>query len=230
MKRAFRFTTITLLLAVSNVSAATYYVSLGSTNPTPPYTNWVTAATNIQDAVDASVDGDQILVTNGVYQAGGRVVYGELTNRLAITKAVSVQSVNGRTVTAIQGNPVIGDTAIRCVYLTNYAALIGFTLTNGGTRSAGDTFLEQSGGAVWCESTNAIIQDCSIVSNLAQLYGGGAYQGQMEHRLHYVGLELADRLAITNIRHWAGPCLTDAVALGLLAEPRNIGAVVIPYE
>jgi hypothetical protein len=23
----------------------------------------------------------------------------------------------------------------------------------------------------------------------------------MEHRLHYVGLELADRLAITNIRH-----------------------------
>lgn len=181
MKNPLSLTICALLLAAFSLSAATFYVSLESTNPTPPYTNWATAATSIQDAVDASMDGDQILVTNGVYQTGGRVVYGELTNRLAITKAVSVQSVNGRTVTAIQGNPVIGETAIRCVYLTNYAALIGFTLTNGGTRSPGDTFLEQSGGAFWCESTNAIIQDCTIVSNLAQLYGGGAYQGTLSN-------------------------------------------------
>ncbi len=31
---------ITLLLAVSSLSAATHYVSLESTNATPPYTNW----------------------------------------------------------------------------------------------------------------------------------------------------------------------------------------------
>jgi len=38
---ADQLTTITLLLAASSLSAATLYVSLESTNPTPPYTNWV---------------------------------------------------------------------------------------------------------------------------------------------------------------------------------------------
>ena len=55
MSHSFHPTVITLLLAAANLSAATHYVSLESANPTPPYTNWVTAATNIQDAVDAAV-------------------------------------------------------------------------------------------------------------------------------------------------------------------------------
>ena len=41
MKQQISLTTITLLLAASSLSAATLYVSLESTNPTPPYTNWV---------------------------------------------------------------------------------------------------------------------------------------------------------------------------------------------
>jgi hypothetical protein len=59
-------TALFLLLAV-HVSATVHYVDLDSSNPTPPYTNWSTAATNINDPVDAATDGDTILVTNGVY-------------------------------------------------------------------------------------------------------------------------------------------------------------------
>jgi hypothetical protein len=41
-------------------------------DPTPPYTNWAIAATTIQAAVDAAAYGDLVLVTNGVYDSGGR--------------------------------------------------------------------------------------------------------------------------------------------------------------
>ena len=43
-----------LLFLTKGVIAATHYVDLQSANPTPPYTNWATAATVIQDAIDAA--------------------------------------------------------------------------------------------------------------------------------------------------------------------------------
>jgi hypothetical protein len=47
-----------LLFAAVTAPAAVLYVDLNSASPTPPYTNWATAATNIQDAVDAAVASD----------------------------------------------------------------------------------------------------------------------------------------------------------------------------
>jgi hypothetical protein len=75
--------------------AAVSYVDLNSTNPASPYTNWMTAATNIQEAIEAATDGDMVRVTNGMYRFGRRVVYGALTNRIAVTKAVAIESLNG---------------------------------------------------------------------------------------------------------------------------------------
>lgn len=185
-----RLATAFLVFLTFRVSAAVHYVDLSCTNPAPPYAGWSTAATNIQDAVDASTNGDLILVTNGVYQTGGSVTsfYDAVTtNRVIIDKPLVVQSVNGPAVTVILGNPVVGDSAVRCVDLADSAVLSGFTLQNGGTE--GFTFWswalnywgEQSGGGVYAEGNGAVVTNCIITGCLAYAYGGGAANGILKN-------------------------------------------------
>lgn len=166
--------------------AVTRFVNASNATPASPYTSWATAATSIQSAVDIAAAGDLILVTNGLYQTGGKVVSGLMSNRVAITKSLTVQSVNGPGVTLIQGFQVPGTTngngAVRCVYLTNNATLSGFTLTNGATRNyLGDTTQEQSGGGVWCQSTSSVLSNCVLTGNSAYSSGGGAYAGTLKN-------------------------------------------------
>ena len=179
-------TIIVFALLASDVIAQpqVHYVNLNCTNPLSPYTDWSTAATNIQDAIDSAIPGDQILVTNGVYQTGSRVIYGAMTNRVAITKAVLVQSVNGPAVTTIQGGgSAYSDSAIRCVYLTNGASLSGFTISGGSTRAVSwpTATPENCGGGLWCEPVSATVSNCVLVGNSAYFDGGGAYGGAFDH-------------------------------------------------
>ena len=174
------------LLFSLHAGAMTYFVDVSNSAPVPPYTNWLTAATNIQDAIDTATNSDLILVTNGLYNTGGQAVKGRtLTNRVAVTKPLTVQSVNGPAVTVIQGYQVpgtkTGNEAVRCVYLTNYAALIGFTLTNGASRQTGHLVYEQSGAGIFCETNNAVVSNCVIVDNMAIAYGGGVYFGTLNN-------------------------------------------------
>src|SRR6478672_490476 len=156
--------------------AAVHYVDANSSAPASPYLSWATSANNIQDAVDASANGDSILVTNGVYNTGGVVVFGSMSNRVAVTRPLQLQSVNGPAVTIIQGyqtpTNVLGDVSVRCAYLTNGATLTGFTLTNGATRGAGDSVNEQSGGGLWCAASNCVVSNCVLTGNSA-VQGGG---------------------------------------------------------
>src|SRR5215471_3302910 len=97
-----------LLAGAGRLFGTVHYVDANGTNATPPYTNWATAATKIQDAVDAGVVGDEVVVTNGTYASGGRSVYGTLTNRVAVNKTLTVRSVNGAQFTIIQGHQLPG--------------------------------------------------------------------------------------------------------------------------
>jgi hypothetical protein len=169
------------LTAAINAAAKVLYVDLNSTNPIPPYTNWITAATNIQHAIDAARPDDTILVTNGVYSTGGRAVASDHTNRIVMAKwRMVVRSVNGPEVTVIRGVPGIGPQGARCAYLA-YGTVSGFTLTDGGTRSyawwlPGST---SSGGGVFCESKTPVLTNCIIAGNAADEMGGGVYLGTL---------------------------------------------------
>ena len=170
-----------LLLAASTLSvvATTRYVDLNSPSPTPPYTDWPTAATNIQDAIDVAIAGDSVVVSNGVYNTGARLVSDVTTsNRVAVTLPITLQSVNGPEVTVIEGYRVPGSTngasAVRCVFMTNGSALVGFTLTNGATVTTGN------GGGVWFQTvshTTSLLTNCFLIGNAADYGGGGAYGG-----------------------------------------------------
>ena len=172
MNNQLRLPVITLLLAVFNLSAATLYVSLVSTNPMPPYTNWVTAATNIQQAVGAAAAGDVVVVTNGAYPGGVTA-----TNRLTLV------SVNGPQSTVIDGG---GGT--RCAVLASGASLSGFTLTggadtdgNGGGGVSGGTLYnctltgnsaDHGGGAI-----GSTLNNCTVTFNMAPSGWGGYWSG-----------------------------------------------------
>jgi len=159
-----------------------YYVDLNSPSPTPPYTNWFTAATNIQDAIDVATNGGLVLVTNGVYATGGKPVSGSLTNRAAIDKWLTLRSVNGPADTVIQGYQLPGSTngdgAVRCVYLADGALLAGFTIAGGATHIDGDA-TQTYGGGIWCESRLAVVSNCVVVGNSAHSAGGGVFGGTL---------------------------------------------------
>ena len=103
-----------------------------------------------------------MLVTNGIYATGGKSMDGVITNRVAVDKAITVQSVMGPEATFVQGNwnPTVtnGASAVRCAWLTNGAVLSGFTLRGGGTRVfTGSANSSMNGGGVWGASTNAVV-------------------------------------------------------------------------
>jgi len=146
-------------------SAAILHVSTVSPSPAPPYAEWATAANTIQDAVDAAQVGDTILVNDGLYAIGGRSVDGGNSgNRVAIDRAISVQSVNGPGVTVIDGV-----NSVRCAYVGNSAVLSGFTLTKGFAFAAGGVQSEASGA----------VTNCHIAGNSAFRGGGGALGGTL---------------------------------------------------
>ncbi|MHC1766693.1 MAG: immunoglobulin domain-containing protein [Verrucomicrobiia bacterium] len=182
---ANNYGSVTSRVAVLTVEPPVFYVDGANRTPAFPFTSWETAATSIQDAMDAgTAAGRLVLVTNGIYASGGRAVEGSLlTNRVTILKPITVQSVNGPGVTIIEGTAAPGgsdgDGAVRCVYLEADAVLSGFTLRNGHTRGEAGGFHESeaNGGGVWSGKLGTV-SNCVLAGNSANV-GGGAFHSTL---------------------------------------------------
>ena len=160
MKNPIHLTLGSLLVAGTNLAAATLYVSTNSPNPQPPYASWSTAATNIQAAVSLAELGDSIVVTDGVYSGG-----------VTVTNPVTLESVNGASFTVINGSTVSNGEG-PCISLTNGASLIGFTVTGGRN-------FYPNGGGVSCSSSDVLLINCVISNNIGLYGGGGVYEGTL---------------------------------------------------
>jgi hypothetical protein len=126
--------------------------------------------------VDTADTGDTVLVSNGVYSVGGKVIPGKtLLNRVFITANLTVQSVNGPTNTFIVGAGPRGTSAVRGAYLSA-GVLSGFTLTNGNTRASAtpDWLFERSGGGVFFNNGGSL-SNCIVTRSSATEGGCGLF-------------------------------------------------------
>lgn len=186
-KNSFIVSVLTIVLmfvslVLGSAFATTFYVDASRPDDSGDGLSWATSKMTIQAGVDIAVEGDTVLVTNGVYDVGSRLSPGQALchSRVVINKPLTVQSVNGLSNTFIVGQGPIGADAIRGVWIADNACISGFTITNGHTAGSigGD---DEKGGGVCAEGAGAIIQACTITSSKAAGSGGGVYAGSLNN-------------------------------------------------
>ena len=115
--------------------------------------------TTIQDGIDASADGDTVLVADGTYTGLGNkdIDFGGMP--------ITVMSENGPDWTTIDCKN-IG----RGFYFhsgeDSLSRLEGFTIQNG---------KENVGGGIYCENSSPAITNCTITGNATKRDGGGIF-------------------------------------------------------
>ncbi|MDF7798742.1 right-handed parallel beta-helix repeat-containing protein [Pontiellaceae bacterium B1224] len=141
----------------------------------------MTAATNVQDAIDVSVEGDTVRVDAGTYYPGAEI---------RIEKSITLESMRGAGITVLDGQ---GEH--RLLYIFG-STVDGFTIRNGFADNGGGircferslvkncivsfNTTEGSGGGIVCDTDdeNITVRNCIIVDNLAERGGGLAGFGE----------------------------------------------------
>ena len=149
-----------LILAPVPAFADTLWVSAGG----------VTPFTDIQDAIDASEDGDEILVFPGTY---GPIVVDD--------RDLVIRSTGGPTLTFIDGTGVSAPAALFTNDVPSTTLLHGFTIT-GGSGAPDDTLLVDVGGGVFVtRDSSPRISGNVITGNTADHGAGVAATGGEPH-------------------------------------------------
>ena len=203
-----------------------------------PYDTWAKAYNNIADAMDASVAGDKVLVSNGTYV---------LAQTLLVSNGINVVSAGGSAVTTIDGND-----SVVCLHLSNENAHVsGFTITggrgngtlplrsaavniqappaktSGGTVSncviAGNTMIGFYASAGFIKNGGSIL-DCVLTNNSSTTYGAIEVEG---------GNAIIDRCVIAHnsggyaggggVSIWGGATLRNCLIAGNTVSGRGGG-------
>ncbi len=148
-----------------------HYVDTNSPAPLYPFTSWETAARTIMDAVDATSDGDTIVVAPGLYDrgsAGHELGY----SRVVLNKGITLESSDGPETTVIWGYKEGGPLAMRGVLMTHSNAVLrGFTIQNGRALFGYPDDQKHGGGLL--ATAMQTIEDCIFIKNTALPWGSG---------------------------------------------------------
>ena len=166
------------LFFVMSSYATTRYVNVSNATPSSPYLTLGSASTNIQWAINVATNGDEIWVSPGVYRIDSPV-------QVPGTKRVSLRSTQSRA--AI----IDAQRLCRGMVISGTNSLVeGFTIRNGVTNEnyGGGIYLfgpctvrdclitsNQAWGAggLFIYAASALVENCTIQSNLATHVGGG---------------------------------------------------------
>ena len=174
------FSVVFFVCIINSFGSETHYVNTNSVNPVSPYTNWATASTNIQMAIDSVnyfATNDIIIIDDGTYSPF--IVDSDLDSKLEVIKSVNGASsvivdaqglsrcatvnftqvtLNG--LTFRNGSMIVGDSRGGdggCVYLY-YGGHLNNCIIEGG-------YADGYAGGVMVYQHEAVIVNCTIVNN-----------------------------------------------------------------
>ena len=164
------------LVFLGSAFGATRYVNATNATPGAPYASWGFAATNIQQAIDASNTGDEILVAPGVYRVAetiGIPPSRTLTVRSTQSRAAVIDAQGLCTALDIQGtNSVVEGFTIRNGVSPGYGGGIVMSVAST-VRDCLVTSNRAYGGAGIVLHKPGLVENCTIQSNLATFWAGG---------------------------------------------------------
>ena len=177
--RSLRWVGLACLLAWSIGGAAdgaTRYVNATNAAPSAPYATLGSAATNIQQAINASTSGDEIDVAPGTYRIAAPVTIPPsrtLTLRGTQPRGATIDAQRLCTAVVIEGtNSVVEGFTIRNGVSPDYGG--GVVLAAPSTlRDCLITSNRAYGGAGIVLHKPGLVENCTIQSNLATFWAGG---------------------------------------------------------
>ncbi|MCK4695672.1 MAG: hypothetical protein KAT74_07905, partial [Candidatus Cloacimonetes bacterium] len=119
--------------------------------------------TSIQEAINASLDGDSLIVYPGIYYEN--LDFQSKSLVLASTYIFTeIDSIINSTI-------IDGNQTERCILIEycDDAAVIGFTIQNG------DAGYNSRGGGIYNDNSSTSIENCKIIDNHSTFGGGGIY-------------------------------------------------------